>query len=261
MRFMMMMIPKGYESADAGHDAGRQGRRGDDEVQRGPAEGGGAAGAGRPAPALDGRARVVRGRQAQGHRRALRRGEGGARRLLDDPGQVARKRPSSGPARCPAGENEVIEVRQVQEFADFPQDIQEAAAKFPELKAQHETPRRQVIHGEGPRAGPSASPLMPGARRSPRAARRNSAVRQAGPRAHRQSPPAAAESHCAHPFPGARRPRRRFQSPGHLDNSQVQLLATEADRSAHGAQAIPPASERSGSGAWQALVSRAGHKG
>lgn len=46
-------------------------------------------------------------------------------------------------SRCPAGDNEVIEVRQVQEFADFPQDIQEAAAKFPELKAQQETSRRQ----------------------------------------------------------------------------------------------------------------------
>jgi hypothetical protein len=46
-------------------------------------------------------------------------------------------------SRCPAGENEVIEVRQVQEFADFPQDIQETVDKFPELKAQHETSRRQ----------------------------------------------------------------------------------------------------------------------
>jgi hypothetical protein len=45
--------------------------------------------------------------------------------------------------RCPAGENEVIEVRQVQEFSDFPQDVKDAAAKFPELKAQHETQHRQ----------------------------------------------------------------------------------------------------------------------
>ena len=45
--------------------------------------------------------------------------------------------------RCPGGDNEVIEVRQVQEFSDFPADIQDAAAKFPELKAQHETQHRQ----------------------------------------------------------------------------------------------------------------------
>ena len=30
-------------------------------------------------------------------------------------------------SRCPAGDNEVIEVRQVQEFADFPADVQKAA--------------------------------------------------------------------------------------------------------------------------------------
>jgi hypothetical protein len=37
--------------------------------------------------------------------------------------------------RCPASDNEVIEVRQVQEWSDFPADVQEAAAKFPELQA------------------------------------------------------------------------------------------------------------------------------
>ncbi len=36
--------------------------------------------------------------------------------------------------RCPASENEVIEVRQVQEIADFPADIQKAAAKLPEMQ-------------------------------------------------------------------------------------------------------------------------------
>ncbi|MGO8865269.1 MAG: YciI family protein [Alphaproteobacteria bacterium] len=30
-------------------------------------------------------------------------------------------------SRCPASENEVIEVRQVQEFSDFPADVQKAA--------------------------------------------------------------------------------------------------------------------------------------
>jgi hypothetical protein len=39
-------------------------------------------------------------------------------------------------SRCPAGDNEVIEVRQVQEFSDFPADVQEAAAKFPEMQTQ-----------------------------------------------------------------------------------------------------------------------------
>jgi hypothetical protein len=39
-------------------------------------------------------------------------------------------------SRCPASDNEVIELRQVQEFADFPSDVQEAASGFPELQEQ-----------------------------------------------------------------------------------------------------------------------------
>lgn len=36
--------------------------------------------------------------------------------------------------RCPASANEVIEIRQVQEFADFPADVQKAAAGFENLQ-------------------------------------------------------------------------------------------------------------------------------
>ena len=36
--------------------------------------------------------------------------------------------------RCPASNNETIEVRQVQEFSDFPADVQEAASGFSELQ-------------------------------------------------------------------------------------------------------------------------------
>ncbi len=39
-------------------------------------------------------------------------------------------------SRCPASDNEVIEVRQVQEMSDFPADVQKAAAKFTEMQAQ-----------------------------------------------------------------------------------------------------------------------------
>lgn len=38
--------------------------------------------------------------------------------------------------RCPASGNEVIEIRQVQEMADFPPDVQQAAAGFNELRGQ-----------------------------------------------------------------------------------------------------------------------------
>jgi hypothetical protein len=36
--------------------------------------------------------------------------------------------------RCPASENEIIEVRQVQEMADFTPEVQQAAAGLPELQ-------------------------------------------------------------------------------------------------------------------------------
>jgi hypothetical protein len=36
--------------------------------------------------------------------------------------------------KCPASANEVIEIRQVQEMADFPADVREAAAGFVELQ-------------------------------------------------------------------------------------------------------------------------------
>jgi len=45
-------------------------------------------------------------------------------------------------SRCPASENEVIEVRRVQEFSDFPADVQKAAAKFSEMQAQSK-PRKK----------------------------------------------------------------------------------------------------------------------
>ena len=36
--------------------------------------------------------------------------------------------------KCPAGPNEVIEIRQVQEMEDFPEDVQEAAAGVAEMQ-------------------------------------------------------------------------------------------------------------------------------
>jgi hypothetical protein len=38
--------------------------------------------------------------------------------------------------RCPGSDNEMIEVRQVHEMADFPADVQEAGAKFTELQVK-----------------------------------------------------------------------------------------------------------------------------
>ncbi len=38
--------------------------------------------------------------------------------------------------RCPASDNEVIEVRQVQELSDFPADVKRAAEGFAEMQVQ-----------------------------------------------------------------------------------------------------------------------------
>src|SRR5712672_4670879 len=38
--------------------------------------------------------------------------------------------------KCPASANEIIEIRQVQEMADFPPEVQKAAAGFSELQGR-----------------------------------------------------------------------------------------------------------------------------
>ncbi len=39
-------------------------------------------------------------------------------------------------SRCPASANEVIEIRQVQEMSEFPPEVQEQAAKLPQMQRQ-----------------------------------------------------------------------------------------------------------------------------
>lgn len=48
-------------------------------------------------------------------------------------------------SRCPAADNEIIEVRQVQDFSDFPADVQQAAAGFSEMQAQ---PTRKGVEND-----------------------------------------------------------------------------------------------------------------
>jgi hypothetical protein len=44
--------------------------------------------------------------------------------------------------RCPGSDNEVIELRQVQEFSDFPAEVQKAAEGFDNLKAKADQRKR-----------------------------------------------------------------------------------------------------------------------
>jgi hypothetical protein len=39
-------------------------------------------------------------------------------------------------SRCPMAENEVIEIRQVQEMSDFPADVQKAAEGLQEMQGK-----------------------------------------------------------------------------------------------------------------------------
>ena len=45
-------------------------------------------------------------------------------------------------SRCPASDNETIEIRQVFEMADFPADVQKVVEKFPEMQQQFDQPAK-----------------------------------------------------------------------------------------------------------------------
>lgn len=135
MRFMMLMIPKGYETAEPGTmpDAGAV------EVMMKYNESLQKAGV---LLALDGLHPPSMGARVSF--------SGGRPKVTDGPFAEAkevlggywmidvksREEAIEWASRCPAGDNEVIEVRQVQEFVDFPADVQEAAAGFREMQTR-----------------------------------------------------------------------------------------------------------------------------
>jgi len=134
MRFMMLMIPKGYDSAPPGTmpeaDAVAAMMRYNEELQRAGVllglEGLHPPSMGARVTFSGGKATVTDGTQV-----AVPETLGGYW-MID----VASKQEAiAWASRCPAGDNEVIEVRQVQEMADFPADVQEAAAGFAEMQA------------------------------------------------------------------------------------------------------------------------------
>jgi len=133
MRFMMLMIPKGYESAAPGTmpdaKAVEAMMKYNQELQK--------AGV---LLALDGLHPPSMGARVSF--------PGGKPKVTDGPFteakevlggywmiEVASKEEAvAWASRCPGSENETIEVRQVQEFADFPPDVQKAAEGFDELQ-------------------------------------------------------------------------------------------------------------------------------
>ena len=135
MRFMMLMIPKGYEKAAPGTVPDAKAvaamMRYNETLQK--------AGV---LLALDGLHPPSMGARVSF--------SGGKPRVTDGPFSEAkevlggywmievnsRDEAVAWASRCPASDNEVIEVRQVQEMADFPADVQKAASGFPELQTK-----------------------------------------------------------------------------------------------------------------------------
>jgi hypothetical protein len=135
MRFMMLMIPKGYESAKPGTmpDAEKVAAmmKYNESLQK--------AGVllaldGLQPPSMGARVTFAGGKPkvTDGPFAEAKEVLGGYWMI-----QVKSKEEAiQWATRCPGSENEIIEIRQVHEMSDFPADVQEAAAKFPELQAK-----------------------------------------------------------------------------------------------------------------------------
>jgi hypothetical protein len=135
MRFMMLMIPKGYETAAPGAMPDAEAVAAMMKYNKDLQEAGVLLALdGLHPPSMGARVSFAGGRPkvTEGPFAEAKEVLGGYWMI-----QVQSKAEAIGWAsRCPASGNEVIEVRQVQGFADFPADVQEAAAGFPEMQAQ-----------------------------------------------------------------------------------------------------------------------------
>lgn len=135
MRFMMLMIPKGYENAAPGTvpepEAVEAMMKYNEMLER--------AGV---LLALDGLHPPSMGARVTF--------PGGKPRVVDGPFAEAKEvlggywmievkskeEAIAWASRCPASENETIEIRQVQALADFPPDVQSAAGGFADMQAR-----------------------------------------------------------------------------------------------------------------------------
>jgi hypothetical protein len=135
MRFMMLMIPKGYETAEPGAmppaDAVAAMMKYNEALK--------AAGVlitldGLHPPSMGARVSFAGGKPVvtDGPFSEAKEVLGGYW-MID---VASREEAIAWATRCPGSDNEIIEVRQVQEMADFPADIQEIVEGFPELQRQ-----------------------------------------------------------------------------------------------------------------------------
>jgi len=135
MRFMMLMIPKGYETAEPGTLPDAAGVEVMMQYNRDLQSSG-----------------ILRGCEglhppSMGARVSF---EGGKPKVTDGPFSEAKEvlggfwiidvsskeEAIEWASRCPAGENEIIEIRQIQELSDFSPEAQEAAAGFETMQSR-----------------------------------------------------------------------------------------------------------------------------
>ena len=133
MRFMMLMIPKGYESAKPGTMPDPKAVDAMMKYNQSLQKAGVLLGVeGLHPPSTGARVSFAGGKPTvtDGPFAEIREVIGGYWMI-----QVKSKEEAIEWAkRCPGSASEVIEVRQVQEFADFPPEIQKAAAGFEDLQ-------------------------------------------------------------------------------------------------------------------------------
>jgi hypothetical protein len=133
MRFMMLMIPKGYETAAPGTvpdaKAVESMMKYNEELQK--------AGVlvaldGLHPPSMGARVSFSKGKPmvTDGPFAEAKEVLGGYWMIRVN----SRAEAIEWAKKCPGGDNEVIEIRQVQEMEDFPADVQQAAAGFAEMQ-------------------------------------------------------------------------------------------------------------------------------
>ena len=135
MRFMMLMIPKGYEKAAPGTLPDAEGvarmMKYNEDLKK--------AGVlltldGLHPPSMGARVAFPKGKPSVTDGPFIE-----AKEVLGGYWMIDVKSKAEAVAwasRCPAAENEVIEIRQVMDFSEFPADVQKAAEGFAEMQGQ-----------------------------------------------------------------------------------------------------------------------------
>ena len=135
MRFMMLMIPKGYEGAKPGAMPDAKAVKAMMAYNRALQQAG-------VLLALDGLHPPSMGARVTFHSGKPKVALGpfpGQKETLGGYWMIQVKSKEEAldwACRCPASDAETIEIRQVQELEDFPDDVQKAAAGFPEMQSQ-----------------------------------------------------------------------------------------------------------------------------